>query len=779
MIIAKRRGLLWRTTTLFGLLVIVGVGIWISTNQHTASADSLPTGSPITGLWLTGVDGKNNKLGNPDVIDPHWIIDRVYRDDGQKTCQAGYGPDYAFRYIPTGGGSNFQTRTVYSTGTYTGYYLGQKDKYGNYSTWGNLIGNGGPKGSSTIGVWPIVKPNANWISFNFLAHNYSDSSCPDPTRQTNSSNSSNGNIYVFQLKNVNVKDNVDLSSIKMTMQGATDNQVKVFMNNCEMAANSNNALDPNNAPDAGNNWLEPNFNNPSSSFSVKASSTKGGLGCSNADLINGGFHHGDNILSVYVQSTYGMTGLIIWGYTITADTSEYALSPAASMSADTASIGQTVSVNYSVDNVQKRGSSSRATNWAVREVVIPTGTSMPAEFSSYKDDSTGCDYYTSKGGGIRCKELAANDSDSKKVFDANITSAVSDTGQDSLTISGYNPGDRVCRVLVVDSRDQEDTPPPRNRDSALGCVVIAKTPYVQFWGGDVRVGDNIAGAKSNQANALTSSKNINGNTMGSWAEYGIFAPTGGTGGIINSASGGALSGKMGFVGQAPTSALSNLSFANTSTPNGNWAPPATVASYENSLGLPDGGSTSAASISVDAFKGKVTLTNPKGTVRVGGTLPKTSPGRSLMLLYPTGTVVIDRNIILGTDSYGSLADLSQIVIQAKNIVINNNVDRVDAWLVAIAQNGSEGIISTCDVIATPYYYSGLNAKANPCNKTPLRINGPVMGREVQLRRTFGVDGNSTPAETIDLRADAYLWTMQTANTGAIDTIFTTELPPRF
>jgi hypothetical protein len=299
---------------------------------------------------------------------------------------------------------------------------------------------------------------------------------------------------------------------------------------------------------------------------------------------------------------------------------------------------------------------------------------------------------------------------------------------------------------------------------------------VQFWGGDVRVGDSIGGATaSTQADAYTSSNLINNNTLGSWAEYGIFAPTRG---VIQSASGGALSGTTGFAGQASDTDVSHLTFANTATQKGNWAASATVASYENSLGLADGGSTSNASISVNDFRGKVTLTNSSGTVHVGGTL---SDG-SLMFLYPTGTVVIDSDIILGTDSYSSVTKLSQVVIQAKNIIIANNVSRVDAWLVAVAQNGNDGgVISTCDVIATPYY-SGLNASAgNPCNKTPLRINGPVMGREVQLRRTFGADGGNlnSPAETINLRADAYLWTMQAADTGAIDTIFTTELPPRF
>ncbi len=372
-------------------------------------------------------------------------------------------------------------------------------------------------------------------------------------------------------------------------------------------------------------------------------------------------------------------------------------------------------------------------------------------------------------GTVTCKSQVASGS-------AIFNGGTSTVDQSVIDASGFKAGDLICRLLWVDHYDYSHTASTERRVSLPACVRVAKTPYVQFWGGDVRVGDSIGGATSLQSNAYTSSNLIGGKTLGSWAEYGIFAPTNG---IIRSASGGALSGSNGFTGPASDTDVSHLSFANMTTPKGNWSAPASIASFENSLGLPDGGAVADGSISLNSLsnRGKVTLTNASGTVHVGGTLPS----GSLMLNYPTGTVVIDSNIVLGTNSYSSLADLSQVVIQAKNIIISHDVDRVDAWLVAIATNGGTvgGVVSTCDVIVTPYYSGLTAAPGSPCNQKPLRINGPVMGREVQLRRTFGGEGDNMPAETIDLRADAYLWTMQAANNGSIDTIFTTELPPRF
>lgn len=443
--------------------------------------------------------------------------------------------------------------------------------------------------------------------------------------------------------------------------------------------------------------------------------------------------------------------------------------------------GGSVGQQASVENTGSLADTS--SNYQSYEFTIPSGQS--ANFSSTFTDQGGgrifalapggadiCTWLSGKYPGvISCKSQVVGGSSKFPAGTSNIDpSAISSVG--------HKAGDQICRFVWVDHYDYAHKDSSEQRVSLPACVTVAKTPYVQFWGGDVRVGDSIGGATTGQANAYTASNSIGGKTYGSWAEYGIFAPTNG---IIQSASAGALSGKDGLARVATDTDVNHLTFANTITPKGNWAAPAVIASYENSLGLSDGGSTAAASISLDNFpnRGKVVLTNG-GTVHVGGTLPKTTPGGSLMLLYPTGTVEIDRNIILGTDSYGSLTDLSQIVIQAKNIIIDGNVSQVDAWLVAIAQNGTDGgIVSTCDKIVTPYY-SGLSAKAdNPCNQNQLRINGPVMGREVQLRRTFGAEGDNTPAETIDLRADAYLWTLQAANTGSIDTVFTTELPPRF
>ncbi len=486
----------------------------------------------------------------------------------------------------------------------------------------------------------------------------------------------------------------------------------------------------------------------------------------------------------WTPKSYNNNGMGSSSYNCVLVASNYSLFPSITLGGSTTGV---IMVGGTIDQqstVQNTGSNADVTsNFQTYEFVIPSG--KTADFSTVFKDQSGHVYATAPGGGanicvwlssqypgaINCKSQVTNGS---QQFPAATTSVDSSP----ISAAAYQPGDMICRLLWVDHYDYLHAGSDERRVAFPACARVAKTPYVQFWGSDVRAGNNVAGATSTQADVLTSSNLIGGKTYGSWAEYGIFAPTSGT---IRSVSASGLSGSSGFTGALTDSDTARLTFANTTTPRGNWAPPQNIASFENRFGLADGGANSAASINLGALgsRGKVRLTNPSGTVRVSGTLAD----GIVMLWYPTGTVVIDNNILLGTSSFSNASGVSQLIIQAKNIIINSNVDRVDAWLSAAPVGGSDGgVVSTCDAIATPYY-SGLGTATNSaCNQKQLRVNGPVLAREIQLRRTFGGEGDGTPAEIFNLRADAYIWTTRpvgASTSGMYTTMFTTELPPRF
>jgi hypothetical protein len=141
-------------------------------------------------------------------------------------------------------------------------------------------------------------------------------------------------------------------------------------------------------------------------------------------------------------------------------------------------------------------------------------------------------------------------------------------------------------------------------------------------------------------------------------------------------------------------------------------------------------------------------------------------------------VTIADDITYANGPYSSILDLPQLIIIAKNIVINDNVKQIDAWLIAKGSAiGTDGKINTCASVGETGPLT-----ATVCT-TPLTINGPVMAQKLFLRRTSGAGADAdagNAAETINLRADAYLWGIaHNANSGRLTTVYETELPPRF
>lgn len=255
---------------------------------------------------------------------------------------------------------------------------------------------------------------------------------------------------------------------------------------------------------------------------------------------------------------------------------------------------------------------------------------------------------------------------------------------------------------------------------------------------------------------------------GSWAEYGIVSP-----GRVVSASGAGLSSLPdGRTSVTSAHAYNALTFQNQRSPFGMFqtaTPPVhALASYfkpTRSLG----GAVDMRHVDAGVYQA--------GNVTVSG--GEVQSGRRIVI-KSNGVVTIRGNITYVATQHTSAETVPQLIIIAKHIVIEPQVTRVDAWLVA-----QEGSLTTCDttVRSSPAWLQGLSVSA--C-ENQLVINGHVAARHLYLRRTFTKSGMApgdhpgVPAEILNLRPDAYLSGQAFARqSGAIKTTHLRELPPRF
>ena len=381
------------------------------------------------------------------------------------------------------------------------------------------------------------------------------------------------------------------------------------------------------------------------------------------------------------------------------------------------------------------------------------------------------------------------------------------------------PGTAICYAISVQPNSHSSN---EWRHSQLHCLIVGKHPKVQVWGNGVQVGRTFSGSTNISAKVaggiVTKSA---GGTFGSWSEYGIFAPSS----ITLIASGAGLNVPTGHT-SANQDAWSAYSFTKRSGTNNYGA-------YNyNNPSLPDvttvfsRGNAQQVALSSDPnrhYDVTAIASNPAqnnrsirprdadaGTtnITVGASNPTQSLATSqwLVINAQRHNVTITSNIVYANGPFSTTDQIPQLVIIADNITIADTVSRVDAWL--IAKNDStrptaHGAIATCNQQAggatsaqwlaatsgpttTNYESSSADLTVAHCT-TPLQINGPVIANKLFLRRTAGSGTLTTapnrpgdPAETINLRPDAYLWARTQMSPGLVYQVTTErELPPRY
>ena len=378
--------------------------------------------------------------------------------------------------------------------------------------------------------------------------------------------------------------------------------------------------------------------------------------------------------------------------------------------------------------------------------VLPSSTSAlvhpaPGSWTSGSDTDDGCDIVAAviANGETSCGLFGDS---SETVFPGGANTSIY-SGSDDLSGVPLHLGDRVCYVTVV-NRYTNSSSVLHWRYSESVCVRVGKTPSVQVWGNDIRVGSGFTLAQNGDsivAGAFARGTNLR--YYGSWGEYGIVAPRSVSGIASSSAlNGGSTSGSL--------TQLSALTFAN-SPGFGNFA-------VNDKLGtLPD-----IAGVIDDLSNVTVVSGNPTGWV--GG-------AKWAVVDKQGATATIAHNITAPTDAYASEDDMPQMIIIADRINIHSNVTHIDAWLVAT------DAINTCANAPAAL-------TASTCTQ-PLTINGPVIAKQLLLRRTYGSDSADPAslqmaAETINLPASTYIWAHnQATTTGELRTIGIRELPPRY
>ncbi|MFZ1258028.1 MAG: hypothetical protein WAQ25_01000 [Candidatus Saccharimonas sp.] len=335
---------------------------------------------------------------------------------------------------------------------------------------------------------------------------------------------------------------------------------------------------------------------------------------------------------------------------------------------------------------------------------------------------------------IQCDKVTTSGS---QAFPGGVQTDIGDTT--AIRANDYSIGDLVCRLVAVRSFNGDNETTSRRRISLPVCVKILKKPLVQIWGNDLRVGSASAVTANMVAKITGSSSVMTGKTYGSWVEYGQLAP----GAVLSMASGSAFA--PGSV--TAEAGWNKLTFANKSGVYGSFGEKAAMGVQPN-----------IKQYFINATISGITKDVVIGDATVNSYRPNT-------VIIASGTVTINSSVNAPNGNVSDIDSLEQMVIIANNINITQNVQRVDAWLVA-----SEGTINTCSDAPVVLI-------ASTCDKE-LTITGPVVAKTLLLRRTYGK--TPAPAETVNLRSDAYLWAYrQSVKQGAWVTRNTKELPPRY
>lgn len=433
-------------------------------------------------------------------------------------------------------------------------------------------------------------------------------------------------------------------------------------------------------------------------------------------------------------------------------TPKYTLTPSVTVTPNIAEAGASMSVNPDVANSGPTTSGDVA--WELTKFIVPSGTTIPNEAGGTSSDAPCAGYYLVTG--VDCSTVSSGTSRFTTSGTVSSGAALSDYAG---VVDDVDVGSRICYSLMVNPYTSDSTSTPR-RYSRAQCILVSKKPKVQVLGSDLYSTSSIGTSVSAKSGTL----------YGSWGEYLVSA--------VGSVSGMASArGYAGGTNQTLFCAVSYLTLTNGGT--GGCTNATNKGNYTMSAALPDFSSLFAQTSSRGNNPTINVATDPGGTYAATGTVTlqatgQVPTGRSVVLYAPNADVRITDNILYANGPFSTASDIPQVVVVANSISIEGDVSRVDAWLVA---TGASGIINTCSDVANA---TDLTSKV--CINQ-LTVNGPVVAKQLLLRRTAGSGtgaASGEPAEVFNLRPDAYMWLAnRQGGVPKARTVLSTELPPRF
>ena len=376
----------------------------------------------------------------------------------------------------------------------------------------------------------------------------------------------------------------------------------------------------------------------------------------------------------------------------------------------------------------------------------------------------------------------------------------------------------------------QETSNGTNWVTAVSCSTIAKKPSMSV--------------ESSNAYSATQFKTAqyarnNGGTMfnfGSWSEYGVFGRIN-TGASIF-ASGAALGySRDGY----STSRTANISRANdAASAEGKKVPTKTnsdkctfmtqtfanvecnpgyskiggvmATQYEqrikdryatdtgtfNAVGLSAKTYDDTPHINVSGYSGSDVIVEPSGIIRFDSknnlyiaSLPNisdaqfaekgiTKPNRTIVYSAPKKSIVIDGNLNADDGTKGTIDELTQVIIIAKNVYFTDAVTYTNAIIIAENLNTCKYASGAKVAIGGKSGASTINS--NMCNQT-LRFDSPVVVKKLILNRTAGADNGENAirrAEIFNLNMANYLWSFnQMSRLSQATTTYSRELPTRY
>ncbi len=457
----------------------------------------------------------------------------------------------------------------------------------------------------------------------------------------------------------------------------------------------------------------------------------------------------------------------------------YSLVPSVNATSSVVSGSDSVGFEYRVANDGSQVASDQTT-WSIKRLVVERNQSVDAlQFNgaAYRDSYSCAQLVNLVGGKATCVDSGASGT---RIFPRGTTTmSTAELGPVGVTAidDSWQVGTKLCYVFTIDRPTEKSS--PVDRYSKAACVVVGKRPTFQVHGGDVSVGRYFEGdvrsdVASNIRGSVTAKFGSINKTFGSWVEYGIFAP-----GVVSGvASAAGLEGGYDGSVAANQSLWSRLTFANTGEEKGHYTNVTGMGKVTSMVdyftqgrqAVKDLVSENTVSFNGDIANGLYTKTNGNVTLEAS-TLEK---GKMVILNVPNGVVMINGNLSYVGGAYSSAAEIPQLIIVAKDIVVNDTVTSIDAWLLAQDGDKKGGTIATCQHVPP--------LTSEMCN-SPLRVNGPVVAKDLLLRRTGGAgvgQASGDAAETFNLRADAFLWGYNEGRSALrAETTHTTELPPQF